>query len=264
LDAEILLAEALHCQRIQLYTAFEEVPGEEQRTAFREFVKQRAEGTPVAYLVGRREFYSLSFKVRPGVLIPRPETELIVVTLLDLAKQSGIAAPAIADVGTGSGILAVTLAKHLPAARVVATDSSPAALETAAENAAQHDVAARIEFRQCDLLSGIAAAPALDFIVSNPPYVSTAEYEKLPRDVKNFEPREALLAGPKGTEVIERLLPQAVERLRPGGQLLIEISPMIHGAVQELLAATAGLEPGATVKDHARLPRVVQAKRVDG
>ncbi len=156
----------------------------------------------------------------------------------------------------------MTVAKHLPAARVVATDTSKAALEIAAENARQHGVAERVQWIECDLLTGIEAEPTFDFIVSNPPYVSTAEYEKLPRDVKNFEPREALLAGPKGTEVIERLISQAAERLRPGGHLLIEISPMIHDAVQALLAAAPGLQPGPTVKDLARLPRVVQAKRV--
>jgi release factor glutamine methyltransferase len=270
LDAEILLAEALGCQRIQLYTAFDDVPQEEKRAAFRELVSQRAEGTPVAYLVGRREFYSLSFKVGPGVLIPRPESELIVVTLLDLAKQllscSGRGAGGegplrIADAGTGSGVLAVTIAKHLSSAQVVATDTSKVALEIARENARRHGVAERVQWIECDLLSAIPVEPALDFIVSNPPYVSTAEYEKLPRDVKNFEPREALLAGPKGTEVIENLILQAAERLRPGGHLLIEISPMIHAAVQALLAAVPGLQPGPTVKDLARLPRVVQAKK---
>ena len=123
-------------------------------------------------------------------------------------------------------------------------------------------MAERVEFVECDLLAGVEAEPAFDFIVSNPPYVSAAEYEKLPRDVKHFEPREALLAGPKGTEVIERLLPQAVERLRPGGHLLIEISPLIHDAVRALLAAAPGLQPGPTVKDLARLPRVVQARKL--
>ena len=271
LDAEILLAQALGCQRIQLYTTFDDLPSEEKRTAFRELVRQRAEGTPVAYLVGRREFYSLSFQVGPGVLIPRPESELIVVTVLDLAKQlpslsgreaGGEGPPQIADVGTGSGILAVTLAKHLPTARVVATDISKVALETAAENARRHGVAERVQWVECDLLGGLATETQFDFIVSNPPYISTAEYEKLPRDVKNFEPREALLAGPQGTEVIERLILQAGERLRPGGHLLIEISPMIHTAVQAILSAAPGLQPGATIKDLARLPRVVQAKRI--
>ena len=156
----------------------------------------------------------------------------------------------------------MTLAKHLPAARIVATDTSTTALEVSAENARQHGVAERINFVHCDLLSGVDVAETLDFIISNPPYVSAAEYEKLPRDVKCFEPREALLAGPNGTEVIARLLPQAVRRLRPGGHMLIEISPMIHGAVQELLAATPGLQAGPTVKDLARLPRVVQARKV--
>ena len=252
------------CQRIQLYTAFEEVPSEEQRTAFRELVRQRAEGTPVAYLVGRREFYSLSFKVRPGVLIPRPETELIVVTLLDLVKHSRDGRARDCRRGHRQRHPCGDAGEASARGRVVATDTSQQALEVAAENARQHGVADRIEFVQCDLLSGVDAAATFDFIVSNPPYVSAAEYEKLPRDVKCFEPREALLAGPKGTEVIQRLLPQAVERLRPGGHLLLEISPMIHGAVQELFAATPGLQPGPTVKDLARLPRVVQAKRVEG
>jgi release factor glutamine methyltransferase len=224
----------------------------------------------VAYLVGRREFYSLSFQVGPGVLIPRPETELIVVTLLDLAKQfpsssgrraGGEGPLRIADVGTGSGILAVTLSKHLPGAQVVATDISKVALEIAAENARRHGVAERVQWVECDLLSRVAPETQFDFIVSNPPYISTAEYEKLPRDVKDFEPREALLAGPRGTEVIERLILQAGERLRPGGHLLIEISPMIHAAVQAMLSAAPELQAGPTVKDLARLPRVVQAKR---
>jgi len=263
LDAEILLAEALGCQRIELYTAFEDVPNEEKRTTFRELVRRRAEGTPVAYLVGRREFYSLSFKVGPGVLIPRPETELIVVTLLDLAKRRADSSPPrIADVGAGSGILAVTAAKHLPAAQVVATDRSKTALEIAAENARQHGVAERIQWIECDLLAGTAAEPTFDYIVSNPPYVSTTEYERLPRDVRNFEPREALWAGPKGTEVIERLISQAAQRLRQGGHLLVEISPMIHQAVQDLLAAGSEWQSGPTVKDLARLPRVVQARRL--
>lgn len=262
LDAEVLLAGALNCRRIELYTAFEEVPGEEPRAAFRDLVRRRAEGTPVAYLVGRREFYSLSFRVGPGVLIPRPETELLVVALLDLAKGRPNGAPlAIADLGTGSGILAVCAAKHLPGARITATDISPAALEIAAANAAEHGVAERIELVQSDLLSGVAPHERFDFILSNPPYVSTAELEKLPREVRDYEPREALVAGPRGTEVIERLVPQAAERLNPGGHLLVEISPMIHDAVRALLAADPRWEPGPTIKDLARLPRVAQAKR---
>ena len=262
LDAEVLLAEALGCRRIELYTTYGDVPGDDRRTAFRELVRRRAEGMPVAYLVGRREFYSLSFRVKPGVLIPRPETELLVVTLLDLAKaRAADHPPTIADVGTGSGILAVSLAKSLPTARVTAIDASPAALAVAAENLAEHGVADRVELVQSDLFAAVARERQFDFIVSNPPYVSEAEFVKLARDVRDYEPREALVAGPRGTEVIERLLPQAAERLTPHGHLLVEISPMIHEAVLALVTAEPRLEPGPTVKDLARLPRVVQARR---
>jgi release factor glutamine methyltransferase len=271
LDAEVLLAEALGCQRIELYTRFEDVPSDQQRTAFRELVRRRAEGTPVAYLVGRREFYSLSFRVTPDVLIPRPETELLVVAVLDLVKgmssgtsnpQSLIPNPSIADVGTGSGVIAVCLAKHLPSSRVTAIDVSPAALAVAQDNAKKHGVADRIEFVESDLFVSLPGGRQYDFVVSNPPYVKADEWEKLPPDVSKFEPRIALLAGPKGTEVIERLIPQAAERLRPGGHLLMEISPTIHDTVLGLLKADGRLELAPTIKDLARLPRIVQARRI--
>jgi len=302
LDAEVLLAHALGCQRIQLYTSFEETPGEPSRAEFRELVRRRAEGTPVAYLVGRREFYSLSFRVTPDVLIPRPETELLVITVLDLARSSsplptnlrsapgegpgvransssplptnlrsvpgegpGVRAAGveIADIGTGSGIIAVCLAKHLPTARVTAIDISPAALDVARGNAEEHGVADRIDFLESDLLAAVPAERQFDFVVSNPPYVTAAEMETLAADVRKFEPRAALLAGPQGTEVIARLIPQAAERLRPGGHLLMEINPALHDAVHALMQADGRLEPGPTIKDLARLPRVVQAKKQD-
>jgi release factor glutamine methyltransferase len=262
LDAEVLLAEALGCRRIDLYTAFDEVPDAEPRAAFRELVRRRAEGTPVAYLIGRREFYSLSFRVTPEVLIPRPETELLVVTLLDLAKSRPVGKPiTIADVGTGSGIIAVCAAKHLRGCRVTAIDVSPAALEVARANAAEHGVAAQIELIESDLFTAVAAERRFDFVVSNPPYVSTAEMETLAEDVRKFEPHEALVAGPKGTEVIQSLIPQAAERLNTGGHLLVEISPTVHDAVRRLLEADERFQPGPTIKDLARLPRVVQAVR---
>jgi release factor glutamine methyltransferase len=270
LDAEVLLAMALKCQRIQLYTAFEDEPGEEVRAAFREMVRRRAEGTPVAYLVGHREFYSLDVRVTPDVLIPRPETELLVIALLDLAKArpsgtglaSGTHAMAIADVGTGSGIIAVCAAKHLPNCRVTAIDISPAALEVAKSNAEKHDVQERIEFIHSDLFAGVVPENKFDFILSNPPYVSTDEFNKLAPDVKNFEPHAALVAGPRGTEVIEKLIPQSVERLNPGGYLLMEISPMIHDRVLALFAAEKRFEAAITIKDLARLPRVLQARKM--
>lgn len=290
LDAEVLLAEALGCQRIALYTAFDTEPGEAERTKFREFVRRRAEGMPVAYLVGRREFFSLSFQVTPDVLIPRPETELLVVATLDWAKGDGgrgtggvergeeqglsTSVPSghgdnsvsssvihIADVGTGSGVIAVCLAKHLPGCRVTAVDVSPAALAVARKNADQHAVSDRIEFLESDLFAAVPADRRFDFVVSNPPYVTTAEIETLPPDVRKFEPHQALLGGPSGTEVIERLIDQSAERLLPGGHLLMEISPTIHDRVRALLASDARFELLPTIKDLARLPRVVQARK---
>jgi release factor glutamine methyltransferase len=267
LDAEVLLAEACGCQRIQLYTTFGDVLSDEIRTAFRDLVRRRAEGTPVAYLVGRREFYSLSFRVSPDVLIPRPETEFLVIRLLDLIEERQAAGSpdaaseaTIADVGTGSGIIAICAAKRVPNSRVTAIDISPAALQVAADNAVDQGVADRIDFVQSDLFAAVPAGTRFDYIASNPPYVSTKEMVELAVGVRNFEPHLALEAGPKGTEVIERLLPQAAERLKPGGWLLIEISPMIDAAVRQLIAADDRWEPHPTLKDLAGLPRVAQAQ----
>jgi release factor glutamine methyltransferase len=262
LDAEVLLANALGCRRIELYTAFDNEPGEEVRAAFRELVRRRAEGAPVAYLVGHREFYSLDFRVTPDVLIPRPETELLVIALLDLAKNRPIGAKlTIADVGTGSGIIAVCAAKHLPGCRVTAVDTSPAALEVAKSNAEKHGVLGRIEFVQSDLFAGVAAEIKFDFILSNPPYIAAGELSAMAPDVKNFEPRAALLAGPRGTEVIESLIPQSAERLHPGGYLIVEISPMIHDKALALFSSEPRFEPATTIKDLTRLPRVIQARK---
>jgi release factor glutamine methyltransferase len=265
LDAEVLLAESLKCQRIQLYTRFDEEPSEEVRKTFRALVRRRSEGAPVAYLVGRREFYSLSFKVTPDVLIPRPETELLVVAVLDWAKaEEAGPSPAllrIADIGTGSGIVAVCLAKHLVGCRVTAVDISSAALAVARENAEKHGVAARIEWVESDLLTAVSDDRPFDVMVSNPPYITSAEFEGLASDVRQFEPKLALVAGPRGTEVIERLVVEAGERLRPGGYLAVEISPTIHDVVCELLRADDRFELGPTIKDLARLPRVVQARK---
>jgi release factor glutamine methyltransferase len=262
LDAEVLLAEVLHCPRIKLYADFDAEPAEPVRAAYRELVRRRAEGAPVAYLVGHREFYSLEFEVTSDVLIPRPETELLVVALLDAAKTfPPDKSPEVLDVGTGSGILAICAAKHLPRCHVTAVDVSPAALKVAARNAEKHGVAEKIEFLESDLLAGVPAERRFDFLLSNPPYVAAGEWPALPPDVRNYEPKTALLAGPRGTEVIERLLPQTVARLNPGGFLLMEISPQIHVAVGALVQAQAGLELLPTIKDLARLPRVVQARK---
>jgi len=220
--------------------------------------------------------------VTPDVLIPRPETEFVVVSLLDLARQrgargaaaiapgvSGGARPAegagseltIADVGTGSGILAICAAKHLPNCRVAATDISPAALEVARFNAAAHGVAERIEFLVSDLWSAVPAERQFDFILSNPPYVTSQEMLQLPASVRDHEPSTALDGGASGTDVIAPLLVQSAARLAPDGWLILEISPMLHAAVERLFAADASWAPRHTVEDFSGHVRVVQAQR---
>ncbi len=270
LDAEVLLAHARGCERIMLYAAFDQVVDENVRDRFRELVKRRAEGTPVAYLVGKREFYSLPLRVTPDVLIPRPETELVVVETLAAiggGPKSKVQGPKsdeatlVADIGTGSGAIAIAVAKHAPQCRVVAIDSSPAALAIAKQNAAVCSVAERIDFFEGDLFTALSAQPRFAVIASNPPYVSESEFAALPPAIKNHEPRRALVAGPLGTEVIERLIPQSAERLLPGGWLIVEVSPMIAARALELIAADGRYEPASLVKDLAGLPRVVKARR---
>jgi release factor glutamine methyltransferase len=263
LDAEVLLASVRGCPRIALYTAFDVPVGEAERTRFRELVKRRGNGEPVAYLVGSREFFSLPFAVPPAVLVPRPETEGLVVRVLDLCRAAGEAGARsrILDVGTGSGAIAVTLAKHLPQAEIVAGDVSTAALDVARGNAARHGVADRVEFVESDLLDHPRLAGPWDVIVSNPPYVREDEFDALPRDVRMHEPRGALVAGPTGVEVVGRLAAAAATRLAPGGWIVVEIGPAVAAASAALLAAESALEPGPTLKDLAGLQRIVQARR---
>jgi release factor glutamine methyltransferase len=259
LDAEVLLAHVRGCERIALYTAFDTPVADAERTRFRELVKRRGEGEPVAYLVGSREFFSLPFAVNKSVLVPRPETEGLVVRVLDLCKTA--AAPRIIDVGTGSGAIAVTLAKRLPQAAIVATDISAEALAVARENAARHGVAERVGCVACDLLGSPEAAGPWDVIVSNPPYVREDEFESLPRDVRLHEPRSALVSGPSGVEIVARLAAAAAESLTPGGWLLIEVGPAVAAAAEAVLDAQPGLAREATLPDLANLPRIVQARR---
>lgn len=256
LDAELLLAQAVGCPRIGLYTAFDTEPAEPVRTAFRELVKRRAEGMPVAYLLGRREFYSLEFRVTPDVLIPRPETEFLVIAALDALKRHA-GETRLADVGTGSGCVAVAIARHAPHTAVTAVDISPAALEVARSNAERHKVADRIEFLESDLLGGVASDRKFHVIASNPPYVSTAEMGTLAAAAARYEPRTALEAGPQGTEVIARLIPEAAQRLVPAGELWLEMSPLRLADVLALIAADGRFELLPVVKDLAGLARVV-------
>jgi release factor glutamine methyltransferase len=258
LCAEILLAHALGCERIRLYTRHDEVPGEAALTRFRTLVKQAAAGRPIAYLTGTKEFFSLPFEVCPDVLIPRPETEILVERTIDLARKSDDL-HAILDLGTGSGCIAVTLARHLPGVRLDASDISEAALAVARRNAEHHAVADRIEFRCGDLLAPWTGAPPFDVIVCNPPYVATTG-APVAKNVRDFEPHVALFAGPEGLDVIRRVVKEAAAFLRPGGHLFMEIGFDQAAAVCGLLAQ-AGWHAIVTYRDGAGHERVVQARR---
>jgi release factor glutamine methyltransferase len=262
LDAEVLLAAARKCQRIELYTCYKEEADETLRNDFRELVRRRAGGEPVAYLVGHREFYSMSFEVNRAVLIPRPETEFLVIEVLDYLKElESETAPKVVDVGTGSGVVAICTARHNSAAEITAIDISPDALRVATANAQRHEVADRIQFLLGSLLTPLPETHNLDVIASNPPYVSESEYQQLPRDVKDYEPRTALVGGETGTELIRQLLPQAADRLKIGGALFLEISPMIAPDLKELVDADPRWEPATFTNDLANYPRILKTFR---
>ena len=262
LDAEVLLAFVRNCPRILLYTAFDEVVDGEQRQKFRELVRRRGQGEPVAYLVGIKEFFSMSLKVTPATLIPRPETEGLVVRALDVWRQefSGKAGMRVLDVGTGSGALAIALATHMKDASITATDVSQEALDIASANVSKHAFDRRIRLFQSDVLGHPDLAGSWDIILSNPPYIREDEFEGLSDDVRLYEPREALVGGVTGCEIVQRLVQQASGRLASGGWLFIEIGPSTVAAAEKSISDTPGLVGEPTLKDGAGLARIVQAR----
>jgi release factor glutamine methyltransferase len=259
LEAEILLAHTLKCKRIELYTRSDEPAEDSARTAYRELIRRRVDGCPVAYLVGYREFYKLTFEVSPDVLVPRPDTETLVMECLRLAKKLPDAR--ILDIGTGSGAIAVSVAHQLKTARVTATDVSPAALTVSRRNAGKHGVADRMRFLEGDLFAPVPAGERFHFVVSNPPYIDPAEWDKLPRDVRDFEPRLALDGGAGGLAVLDRLIAGAGPFLEPDGWLMIEIGADQGDAARERLAAVGGFADVAVLPDAAGRPRVLQGRR---
>jgi len=212
LDAEVMLAHVLEWQRVELYTHYEEEIGEYARAAFRDLVRRRAEGSPVAYLVGRKEFYSLTLAVSPAVLIPRPETEFVVIEFLQLCKS--IDSPRAVDIGTGSGCVAVACTHQHPSARFVAIDVSSDALAIASANASRHGVGERIDFRLGDALAPVASEAPFDAILSNPPYIPSAEIASLEPGVRDYEPHLALDGGPDGLRVVARIIDEAASLLK--------------------------------------------------
>ena len=262
MNAELLIMFTLDCDRACLYAHPERELTADETQRYDEALARRATGVPAQYITGHQEFWGLDLIVSPAVLIPRPETEHVVETVLELAKADGRGRPSphdfrIVDVGTGSGAVALALAKELPAAEIHAADISPEALEVARANAARHELTSRIKFQRSDLLSGLPHGE-FDFVVSNPPYVGESEEDSVQLEVRKFEPRDAVFAGPSGLEVIERLIPQAQTVLRPGGWLVFEISGTIADRVRSRLS---NWDEVAIRNDLQRIARVAIARK---
>jgi release factor glutamine methyltransferase len=242
MNAELLLMFTLSCDRAYLYAHPERELANDEANCYETALAERSRGVPAQYITGHQEFWGMDFIVTPAVLIPRPETEHVVESVLECVTKDNLAADLrIADVGTGSGCIALALAKELRRAEIHAIDISPAALEIASANAARHQLESRIQFHEADLLSGFAKA-SLDFVVSNPPYVGESEEDQVQLEVRKFEPRTAVFAGHIGTEVIARLIPQAHAVLKPGGRLVMEISGTIAEETKRRLADWRDLE----------------------
>jgi release factor glutamine methyltransferase len=259
--AQLLMAHVLGWDRVRVLSHGDDVVVGPALDEFRSLVRRSAAGEPLQYLTGEREFYGLRFAVSPDVLIPRPETEILVERALRLAQPrlpSGQVR--FLDLGTGSGCIAVTLAKLLPCADGCAVDISPAAVAVAAGNARRHAVSARIRFVNADLLSCFAERPIFDLIVCNPPYVALEERESLPPSVREHEPHLALFGGAAGLEIHRRLIPQAARRLTPGGHLLLEMGAGQAEAVACMLER-AGLRLASIDADLRGIPRCIDAER---
>lgn len=270
LAAEMLLMHAVGRDRTWLYTHPEEKIDAAAAKKFLDLVARRAAGEPTQYLTGKQEFWGMEFEVTPAVLIPRPETEHVVEVALERLGAQGIkidmktGAPTkpllVADVGTGSGCLAVALAHELPHAKIVATDISPAALEVAQRNATRHGASSQIEFLKTDLLEAMdEESPQFDLIVSNPPYISEEDKKTLQREVREHEPHCALACGAGGTEMYARLIEQARNRLRPGGILVMELGYDSLAAVRTMLEQARAWREIRVTNDLAAIPRVISA-----
>jgi release factor glutamine methyltransferase len=278
LDSEVLLAQCLGWKRIDLYARYDQIPSEEIRKQFKALIGRRLEGCPVAYLVGRKEFFGLALEVNPAVLIPRPESEYVVLECLRLAKENP--RPRVLDIGTGSGNLAIAVTQQHPGAQVTAIDISADTIAVASGNAQRHKVADRIRFLCGDLFAPLlepgtvssgpgapssepeaSARDLFDFIVSNPPYIPHEELANLPRGVRDYEPHLALDGGPGGFTVFDRLITGAANHLQLGGYLIVEIGSPQEKPARERIAAHGDYELAQTIRDGAGHPRVLQARK---
>ncbi len=259
LTAELLMAHTLGWTRTRVLSHIQDRLSLTAAEQFRILVRRRASGEPLQYLTGAREFYGLSFRVSPSVLIPRPETEILVEKALALARSCQ-APVRFVDVGTGSGCIAISVAHELMGATGWATDLSPAALEVARENATRIGVAGRVGFVCGDFLECFPTRPVFDLVLSNPPYIPESETGDLPRTVRDFEPRLALCGGESGVAAYRRLIPQAAQRLASRGYLVMEVGAGQSGEVARM-AAREGLAVVEIIEDLQKIPRCVVAQR---
>ena len=258
LNAETLLMFVLGVNRTYLYAHPERELTSEEQAGYDEVVGQRSTGMPSQYITGHQEFWGLDFVVSPAVLIPRPETEHLVETVLELVRR--VAKPKIVDVGTGSGCIALVLASELKDAEVLGVDLSADALEVARANAARLQLDDHAKFLQSNVLEALAGVHDFDFVVSNPPYVGRNEADKVQRSVFEFEPKIAVFSGESGLDVIRPLITQAHEALKSGGWLAMEIGFSMRDIVLELLLPTMW-DDIRVVPDLQGIPRVIAAQK---
>lgn len=253
LDAELLLAKALNLSRLELYLKFDRPLTQDERESFKMLLKRRANFEPIAYILGEKEFFSRSFIVTPACLIPRPETELLVERVIEIGQ--GRSRPVIIELGTGSGAMAISLKLALDC-RIYATDASLEALQIAALNAKRFGLEDKVDFITSDLFAGLKDIKA-DIIVSNPPYVPTAEWTSLPDEIKKFEPGIALDGGQDGLKVYRKIIDEVENYLKKGGYLALELGPGLASKVRGLLEAKGNFSTLETVKDYAGHTRIL-------
>ncbi len=252
LSAERLLSHALGCKKIDLYTRFDTAPDDTARAVFRELVRRAAAHEPVAYLVGHKEFYSLDFEVSPAVLIPRPETELLVEQVVEYCRRRSEKPIRLLDVGTGTGCIAIAVLSQVPAATGIATDVSPEAVAIACRNRDRHGLTDRLWVTEADGLTlpiMEEVADPVDVLVSNPPYIRDGDLAALPANVRDYEPRSALCGGPDGLAFYRLLADHVHEVVAPGGSIFVEIGYDQREAVCALFAATGRYERGGVWRD---------------
>ena len=262
LDAEVLMTEILGLSRVELYTNFEQPLTPPEVDRYRELIRRRSTGEPVAYILGRAAFRNLTLRVDRNVLIPRPETEQVVdIAVQYLMEGNWPTPPMVLDIGTGSGAIAISIASGFPEAEVTATDASANAIELARENARTAGAGDRIEFVHSDLFEALDPLTTFDLIVSNPPYISEEEWETLAPDVREFEPREALFGGIDGLDYFRRLVMEAPQLLKPHGTLVMEIGHLQGSAVLELMHACDLYRTVRIGQDYAGHDRIVFGQR---